>query len=70
MTLREAAQMARDAIYEGESYDYLANEVFDALETALANPPKPVAWYHPVSKRIRWDGDDLPSSWIPLYEEN
>jgi DNA-binding transcriptional ArsR family regulator len=28
---------------------------------------KPVAWYHPASKRVRWEGGNLPSSWIPLY---
>lgn len=28
---------------------------------------KPVAWYHKASMRIRWQGDNLPESWIPLY---
>jgi DNA-binding transcriptional ArsR family regulator len=28
---------------------------------------KPVAWYHPASKRVRWEGSNLPPSWVPLY---
>lgn len=39
------------------------------LYTAPLMATEPVAWYHPISKRIRWEGDNLPSSWIPLYEE-
>jgi DNA-binding transcriptional ArsR family regulator len=28
---------------------------------------KPVVWIHKASGRIRFDGKDLPDSWIPLY---
>lgn len=70
MNLREAAEMARKAIYDGESFDYLSNQVFAALEEALSQPdPEPIAWYHPMSGRVRWDGKNLPPSWLPLYAE-
>jgi len=29
---------------------------------------KPTCWYHPVSGRVRFDGDSLGASWIPLYK--
>jgi hypothetical protein len=28
---------------------------------------KPVVWIHKASGQIRFDGKDLPDSWIPLY---
>jgi hypothetical protein len=28
---------------------------------------KPICWYHRASGRIRFDGTNLSSSWIPLY---
>jgi hypothetical protein len=27
----------------------------------------PICWYHRASGRIRFDGTNLSSSWIPLY---
>jgi hypothetical protein len=30
---------------------------------------KPVVWIHKASGRIRFDGKDLPDSWIPLYAQ-
>ena len=30
---------------------------------------KPVVWIHKASGRIRFDGKDLPDSWIPLYSK-
>lgn len=29
---------------------------------------KPIAFYHPVSGRVRFDGEGLGASWKPLYE--
>lgn len=31
---------------------------------------KPTCWYHPVSGRVRFDGDSLGPSWIPLYKKH
>ena len=31
---------------------------------------KPTCWYHPVSGRVRFDGDSLGPSWIPLYKHH
>jgi len=31
---------------------------------------KPTCWYHPVSGRVRFDGDSLGASWIPLYKQH
>lgn len=39
--------------------------VIERLHQALEQ--QPIAWYHRASKRIRWDGDNLGESWIPLY---
>lgn len=40
-----------------------------AVEDALAAQPEPIAWYHPMSGRVRWDGKNLPPSWLPLFPE-
>ena len=70
MSLKEAAQLALKAIEDGELFSFFENEVFNALSQALAQPdPQPIAWYHPVSGRVRWDGSNLPDSWLPLYPE-
>ena len=69
--LTNALTLAKTAIENGESFDYLDRTVYPALCAALEDhPPRtPVLWYHPTSGRIRLNGSRLPPSWIPLYKD-
>lgn len=53
-----------------------------AMVKALTDPPspdpvidkrpaarEPIAWFHPASKRVRWENKGLPPSWKPLYKD-
>lgn len=41
----------------------------EALHRAIECHGKPIAWYHPVSQRVRFLAvENLPPSWIPLYK--
>ena len=56
-TVADVAMIARNAV----------DRIIE-LEKSKANR-EPFCWYHPVSRRFRTNGANLPASWIPLYKD-